>query len=87
MTGDRSSGTKVIRVSFRHALDTGEQVFTHIVITSRKGWDSLPESKSPLWQMVMLAGWVLGTAIDVTRKTVPALTPQPLGRVYTPSRN
>ena len=87
MAENSKSGTRVMRANFHHAAVTGEQIHTHFVMTTLDAWKSMPESKSPLWQIVTHDGEILAVAVDVTRKTVPAVMPQSPHRVYTPSLN
>ena len=87
MTDKSKSNRRVMKLNFHHGLSDGLQFHTHLLITSREAWESLPESKSPLWQVLTHEGEVFAVAVDVTTKTAPAVTLQSPSRVYIPSLN
>ena len=87
MAENSKSGTHVMRANFHHAVVTGEQIHTHFIMTTLDAWNSMPESRSPLWQTVTYNDEVIAVAIDVTQQSVPAVKPQSPDRAYVPSLN
>ena len=87
MTEQSSNGTRVMRANFHHTTVTGEQIHTHVVLTTVDAWKTTPDSTSPFWQTGTYNDETIAVAIDFTLKTVPQVVPQAPDRVYFPSRN
>jgi hypothetical protein len=76
-----------MRANFHHTVVTGDQIHTHLIMTTFDAWKLMPESRSPLWQAVRYNDEIVAVAIELTHKSVPTVKAQPPACGYRPSVN